>query len=316
MPAPALREERILEVLSAAYRCAPTFADWREQLMTSVRDLHEGAQTCTWFEYDWSFADGGLSLDSIHSSVVRGPDAATDTWLGARQKVPARLRAALFGRTGAGTASQISGLGDDVWRAESWRELWCEPIVDSFGLAAVDTRGHGVCISVGLPAVRSFGPRERQVFARLAVHVSAGLRLQRATSAGPPAASLEDGGRPRHAALSGTRPADRALAVWRGLLDGRWSLVDHLESDGKRLLVALRNAPRLERRADLTPRERQVTALVALGHRDKEIVYALGLSPAAVSSALHRAKAKLGVTTRSVLAAAWRGETSRVPDVR
>ncbi len=335
MPTP-LRDDQVIAVLRAVYGAAPSFAAWRDRLMNAVRGMHDGARSCTWFEYDWSFADDGLALDALHSSVVRGPDVARDSWLVARQKVPAPLRLALFGRTGAATASQGSGLGNEVRRAPAWRELWREPVVDSFGMVAVDPRGHGACVSVGLPEVRAYAPRERRILARLAVHMAAGLRLQRtprASRAGATPldqaeavltpqgvvlhatgaartrrASLEEGGRRRRTALSTARDADRALAVWRGLLDGRWSLVDHLDTDGKRFLVALRNDPQLDRRVDLSPRERQVTALVALGHRDKEIAYSLGLSMAAVTAAVQRAKTKLGLTSRAALAASWRGE--------
>jgi DNA-binding CsgD family transcriptional regulator len=99
---------------------------------------------------------------------------------------------------------------------------------------------------------------------------------------------------------------EKALEIWRGLVAGRWSLVDHFDTDGKRFLLAVKNTPGVEGRADLTSRERRVTALAAMGHRDKEIAYILGLSVASVTAAIHRARGKLGVRTRAELAAVWR----------
>ena len=86
----------------------------------------------------------------------------------------------------------------------------------------------------------------------------------------------------------------------------RWSLVDHFDTDGKRFLLAMKNTPRVDRRADLTPRERRVAALAAMGNSDKEIAYMLGLSMPSVTSAVFRARAKLGAKSRGELAAIWR----------
>jgi DNA-binding CsgD family transcriptional regulator len=94
--------------------------------------------------------------------------------------------------------------------------------------------------------------------------------------------------------------------IWKGLVAGRWSLVDHVDTDGKRFLLAMKNTPNVDKRADLTPRERRVSSLAAMGHRDKEIAYMLGLSPASITASLHRARAKLGAKTRADLARIWR----------
>jgi DNA-binding NarL/FixJ family response regulator len=68
----------------------------------------------------------------------------------------------------------------------------------------------------------------------------------------------------------------------------------------------MKNTPKVDACGDLTPRELRVTALVAMGHRDGEIAYTLGLSKASVTSSLHRARTKLNVSSRTELAAVWR----------
>src|SRR5581483_3655711 len=54
---------------------------------------------------------------------------------------------------------------------------------------------------------------------------------------------------------------DDALAEWRALVDGRWSLVERIDHDGRRYLVAMRNEPRARGSRRLSKRERQVCDL-------------------------------------------------------
>jgi DNA-binding CsgD family transcriptional regulator len=94
---------------------------------------------------------------------------------------------------------------------------------------------------------------------------------------------------------------DAGLEAWRGLVAGRWSLVDRFESDGRRHVIAHRNEPVPARVLALTLRERQVVAHRVAGHSSKVAAYALGVSPAAVSGALRSAMLKLGVRNVSQL---------------
>jgi DNA-binding NarL/FixJ family response regulator len=79
----------------------------------------------------------------------------------------------------------------------------------------------------------------------------------------------------------------------------------------RRLGVRPRTAPRPARagagvRADpgaLTPREREIAALVARGSANKEVAATLHLSPKTVEANLSRVYAKLGVRSRTELAA-------------
>ena len=67
--------------------------------------------------------------------------------------------------------------------------------------------------------------------------------------------------------------ADEALAMWEGLVAGRWSLVDHFDSDGRRYLMAHRNDPDAPDLRGLTLRERQVVGYAGAGHSNKIIAY-------------------------------------------
>jgi DNA-binding NarL/FixJ family response regulator len=86
-------------------------------------------------------------------------------------------------------------------------------------------------------------------------------------------------------------------------VDGRWSLVDRFESDGRRFMVAHRNEPDVRDPRALSKRERQVVAFAATGHSNKLIGYELGVSPSSVAKHLGVAARKLGVRSRAELVA-------------
>jgi DNA-binding NarL/FixJ family response regulator len=164
----------------------------------------------------------------------------------------------------------------------------------------------------------------------VAIHVAQAARLRRRLAASPAEAILSPDGHLEHAETSTPAPhlrqyltqavqlrerargplrhrePDEALELWRGLVQGRWSLVDHIDSDGRRFILARRNEPEVPGlRESLTQREQQVIARAALGESNKLIGYQLGLSASTVAFHLSSASRKLGVETRDALRA-WR----------
>jgi len=91
---------------------------------------------------------------------------------------------------------------------------------------------------------------------------------------------------------------NEAADLWQALVDGRWSLMDQHDSDGRRYILARRNAPAAKAQASLTAREQQVLSYVALGQSNKLVAYTLGLSVSAVANLIARASRKLGATSR------------------
>jgi DNA-binding NarL/FixJ family response regulator len=89
------------------------------------------------------------------------------------------------------------------------------------------------------------------------------------------------------------RDPGEAVEVWRGLVAGRWSLVDQVDTDGRRYLIAHRNDPTTPDLRALTAREQQVVGYADLGHSNKLIAYELGLSPSTVGVLLKGARMKL-----------------------
>jgi len=160
------------------------------------------------------------------------------------------------------------------------------------------------------------------VLERLAAHVAAGCRLLSAGVIREPEAVIDPSGKILHAEGAALEPSSHAalrraalasergrgplrrrdpveaVAAWRALVAGRWSLVDHFDTDGRRYLIARENERNDVARWSLTSRELQVVQLVAQGHSDKLIAYELGLNIGSVATHVSRARGKLGVATR------------------
>lgn len=94
---------------------------------------------------------------------------------------------------------------------------------------------------------------------------------------------------------------EQALGLWRALVDGRWSLVERFESDGRRILIARRNDPTAGCNRGLSEQERKIVALLALGHSLKMCAYELGRAESTVSELARSALRKMGITGRSEL---------------
>ena len=92
-----------------------------------------------------------------------------------------------------------------------------------------------------------------------------------------------------------------ALETWKSLTEGRWSLVDWFDTDDRRYVLALSNAPSVLDPRGLTERENLVATYALHGDSVTLIGYRLGLSKASVSSTLKRVMKKLGVRTQAQL---------------
>jgi DNA-binding NarL/FixJ family response regulator len=102
----------------------------------------------------------------------------------------------------------------------------------------------------------------------------------------------------------GKRPQSHssdAAAIWEAVLDGAWSLVEQVDSDGYRCFLARRNALEAPATPALSERERQIVAHASLGHSNKHIAYELGLCSSTVAAQLTSAARKLGVSSREAL---------------
>lgn len=196
---------------------------------------------------------------------------------------------------------------------------------DTFAVNAVDASGLGLWLGAPLPSTTKVSAAHTTLFTRFSAHLASALRLRRqAAGAKPvPAAILSPNGTLLDANEGGgvveAREALRRATIafdpartkkmranveaatrrWRPLVRSRWSLVDEFDSDGRRFVVAIENAPPTRPpRKDLSEREHQVMTQAHLGHTDKVIAYELSLSVSTVRVLVHRATRKLGASTR------------------
>jgi DNA-binding CsgD family transcriptional regulator len=200
---------------------------------------------------------------------------------------------------------------------------------DVLGIVGGDPSGQGVVFCAWSKSQgRELPGRTQAIGQRLASHIAHGYRLTQSPQ-GRIEAVLEGNGKVRHLEPSLTVAhgqvlsqaaqemdqargrlrrvdPDRALGLWRGLINGRWTLVDHFDHDGRRYLMAKRNAPALRPWHSLTEREGQAAAYAAHGQPNKVIAYELGVPLSTVASDLSRARKKIGVGSRLELIAAYR----------
>jgi DNA-binding CsgD family transcriptional regulator len=321
-----INQRVILEMVELAYRPADRHA-LITGLLPLLKGLFPGARNTGFFEFRIHEVPGGISFLPTEPLIVLGDSYGIDA-LPRLSEQPAALLATMFAKTMATTMSSASGAGSAIAQWPFFRAMWRPPVHDSLGLVSREPGGRGFLLYTGLPETTTLRAREQGLLTKLVVHLAAGLRLRDQT--GPEAAeavltpngkilhaleeaqgereALDDGRRRQAFARKNPDDPQKALEVWRGLIAGRWSLVDHFDTDGKRFLLAMKNPPPVDRRGELSPHELRVGALASLGHRDKEIAYMLGLSLGAVSSSLHRARRKLGVRSRAELAKVWRAK--------
>lgn len=170
------------------------------------------------------------------------------------------------------------------------------------------------------PVPLSLTSKDRALLHRVAAHVETGLELR--LGGAKEVAVLRPDGRIEHAAGTASEAASRdrltshvrgvesartrrrraspdAIETWTALLEGRWGLVERIESDGKRYYVIVENAERASRYRALSPREARVLELSARGASGKSVAYALGVSDGSVSRALASAALKTGCHGRT-----------------
>lgn len=227
---------------------------------------------------------------------------------------------------------QVLRKANDVEVDEVVRETMMHAgCVDVCGLIGHDTNGGIVTLALGVRELPL--PRQtRSTLTRLAGHLGTAFRLRRRR--GGPAAALLHRDRGRwalgelaegkqesvgdrsvleRAALAFDRAKNRvasdpdaALGYWKAMVEGKWTLVERFESDGRRVLLARPNEPKVAQLRALTAPELKVVALAALNHSAKLISYELGYAESTTSGLLASALGKLGLRHRSELVAVYR----------
>lgn len=204
---------------------------------------------------------------------------------------------------------------------------------DTFAVNARDASGRGLWLGAPMRSTEPVDESTKLLFSRLAAHLVAALRLRRGERprADEASAVMSPDGGMLHAEsedVAGSRDAlaraarafehartraarrDVELATrrWRPLVESNWTLLDEIDSDGRRFILAVDNRPpTIHSGASLSEREHQVLTHALLGRTNKVIAYELGLSDATVRVLVHRACRKLGASTRAEAIAMFAG---------
>jgi len=231
---------------------------------------------------------------------------------------------------------ELASLAPNFDVAETYYTNW--QMRGGMFLNGCDISGAGACLHLFSRKPFKASRRRWTLLTRLATHLATGYRLHRRLHAQSPAAGVEavitPRGRIEHVegaadsdesranlkeAVGAQRWArgrarkdapDKAIALWQGLVTGRWTLIDHYETDGKRYIVARENAPLSRSSQALSEREKQVVALASLGRSNKLIAYELGIAHATVRVLFARAARKFGVQSRLELIARFKESTN------
>jgi DNA-binding CsgD family transcriptional regulator len=313
-----------LEILEAAYGHGSRQTDWLRDIGETLRRSVPDAISC--FCYEVQRVDGRMTIDQLWSEDPRVSTQLYRTY----EVTPSPLLDLFYTSPLQAITSRdiLDAAGiplESTVFAEVFREIG---IAEVFAITAVGPAGGGVVLGVGLAQPGGPDPRERVEWVHVAAHVAAARRLRvqlagtsaidRASAVLSPEGRLEhldaaeDPGIASvlHEAVKQVEHARKransdseALELWRGLVDGRWSLVEQFESDGRRYYIAVRNPPDAVKVHALTRREAEVTAYVASGTPTRVTAYALGIDEVTVRGYLHAAMAKLGVRSRAELVA-------------
>jgi DNA-binding NarL/FixJ family response regulator len=326
-----------IRVVEAAYSYdAISEAEWLRRVAEAVLQNMRGAQAAIAYAYEIQ-QRGPIPWIASRSMVeVNAPAGLGAAFLNQGEGEPGFQRAITAYHRVTGLQSGLGFLKSVPEFAEQekfYREgLRSNGFDDIVTLGAADPTPLG-CV-VALPTGSAGTPQRSTLlrWKRLAAHIAAGFRVHRkiadsgvrdATQGAE--AILEASGAVAHATAAAAprstrdalraavlaadrargplrrRAPDEAVEAWRGLVTGRWTLLDHFDGDGRRYLVAHRNDPDAPDPRALTLRERQVVGYVALGQSNKLIAYELGLSASTVGVLLKNAAAKLGARSRTEL---------------
>ena len=316
-------------IIEAAYRPAPDERAWAEGLVAAAQPaLDDGLGVAAYtYDLDPGGAHPPVMRPLFESRIHPGARAAVEHVLG---RASSRLALRALRSPPCLTLSRLTRHlpHDRELIAASAEQLGFR---DLLGVGAGDPSGTGLVLAAPRRRIAPVPRGAAVAWGRIAAHVAAGLRLRRlAAPAGPDPgfgaaeAILDPQGRVQHATapaqpracrealraaaldrgragqLRQTDPAE-AVAAWRALVAGRWTLVDHFDHDGRRFLLARRNDPDVRALGELTLRERQVVGYACLGHPNKLIAYELGLSSSSIATYLARAAEKVGADSRPTL---------------
>ena len=317
-----------IRLTQLAYRLDMPDSEWYSAVAKEAGSLAPEGAGAMVYAFDAAVPGGGVRIPYWSSSGISEAFAYATIELN-RQTTAAE--ADLFYRRGilCGTVSEQLTTAQQSQQESSTYDATVAALgfPDSFGVTASAPDWRGIVVNAPLSKTYRLDFRTRYLWRQLGVHLQAAYRLRRSLQRGSASqrAVIKPGGRVEDARLEARDPDARellaraarnidrarssrgpddvheALDLWEGLVDGRWSLVEHFERDGRRYFVAYANPYELEDPRALTTREREVVAHIGQGDSNKWTAYQLGVREGTVAKLLERALHKLGLSNRHEL---------------
>lgn len=307
------RRVRVVEVIEEAYRAARrTPNTWVSDVLSVAAPLLDRGSSVVAYEFDTN-----APLAQWISPPV-GDARLAATVVAAFADTPDEMNRRVH--RGLGPVTILSELftGPLANRADLAAEVRPNAMADMMGVNASDPSGRGTYFCAPSNRVIRRSDAGIRQWEHAAPHIAAAGRLRRVLSRPElPDAILSPAGKVMHAEPAAqhrlpelqraVRDSERArlaradldtLAAWRVLVDGKWSLIDEIERDGRRILLAHANPVEVRDPRRLTRMERLVASYVAMGHSNKLVAYELGVAGSTVGLHLQAAARKLGVRTR------------------
>ena len=318
----------LLHLVEQAYRLDLDDASWYSDLARSAAELVPESDGAMAYSFDATQPREGVRIAAWGSCNV--PDSFVEGTLALNRSTTPDDAARFYHRgVLCGTVSEALRLdGHSIEENETYESTVAQRgFSDTFGLTASSPTWHGTVINAPLGSPTALNARTRLAWSEAGVHLQAAHRLREALERKAVAAEAviaadnrvvhaEGEATPKTArdrlrsaaravdrlrSRGGAEEPDEALAMWEGLVNGRWTLVETFESDGRRYFVAYPNELELPAPRALSAREVAVVGYVVQGDPNKWIAYQLGVSAATVARHLSNALGKLGLTHRHEL---------------
>ncbi len=313
-----------LTIIEAAYAQVESDREWFQGIADAARPVIDAGMGVCVYSYDAS-DPSRLKLDNFADSG--SPEGWREAAQQAVMMLPPEAVKVFYG--GDPPAALLSTLQRKIPLPPAGTQRLAEfGMHDAIGIRGHDPSGHGLLLTAtGLGPMR-LAPKAKAALDRVAAHLASAWRLRRAApgAARPEDAEaiLEPSGKVAHAteplrnkrslaplvealerraSMTSTRKLDpeSALELWRALVAGRWSLIEHEERGGRRYILACKNGPEVAAPQALSPLERAAIAYASWGHSNKLIAYELGIAPSTVSRLLSTALRKLGLRSPAEL---------------
>lgn len=293
-----------ITIVERAYELRGATEAWMDGLHAALQarlDFGHGLSLST-----WSVSGNRFGGESVHRGDMDPRLIAAQYEFAAT--LPPELIARHYGPAATDFIGQPAQFGPDLHRSllRTAAKHGVAGLQDTLGIVVMAVPGQsGMLMMTHASHPIAVTSSLRRVLMKLTTHIGAGLRLRHSLAHGQlPEAVLTPSGHVAYATgtakSQGAREAlaraakdielsrgrlrrsspDEALSLWKGLVAGRWSVVEWFDTDSRRYLVAHPNQVSARDPRALSPRELDVAELLVQGRSNWESPGRWGSAPA------------------------------------